>query len=319
VEGLTELCYEIQAESIVLPRLMEVRLGPPLISVISSIQPAVLASAIRRPVSVIKAQNKLFNFNLAEILEYRDLLFFMVSRDVTVVYKQTILGFGWAFLTPVLSIVVFTVVFGRLAKVPTDGIPYPIFACVGLLPWTYFSSSLTGSINSLIQSQGIFTKVYFPRIFLPLVPTFSKLVDLAVSFLLLVGLMIWYQVLPTWQMLLLPIPLILMMMTAAGMGLWISGLAVQFRDVKHASPFLIQILMYAAPVVWPVSLVSADWRPWYSLYPMAGVIEGFRAVMLGQSAMPWDLLLGGGIISLILLITGALYFSHLESGLADVA
>lgn len=254
-----------------------------------------------------------------EIYEYRDLLYFLVLRDITVLYKQTVLGFAWAVLNPLFSMVVFTVVFGRLAKVPTDGIPYPIFTYTALLPWIYFSGSLTGATNSLVQGTALFTKVYFPRLFIPLVPVFSKLVDFGIAFGILAGLMVWYGYAPSWGALYLPMLILLMVLTSAGLGMWLSALAIQFRDVKHAIQFVVQILMYAAPVVWPASLIPESYRVWYGLYPMAGVIEGFRAALLGSTAMPWDLLLSGEIAAVVLFVTGALYFRRMERVFADVA
>lgn len=268
---------------------------------------------------LIKAGRGLKPISFRELAEYKDLLYFLVLRDVTVVYKQTVLGFGWAILTPFLSMVVFSVVFGRLAKVPTDGIPYPIFSFAALLPWTYFSGALTGSINSLIQGQAIFTKVYFPRIFIPLVPVFSKLVDLGIGLVFLFGLMLWFGMTPGASLIFLPIPLVIAVLTASGAGLWLSSLAVQYRDVKHGAQFLVQILMYAAPVVWPASLIPEAYRGWYAFYPMAGVIEGFRSAILGQQPMPWEMLAKGSLVAVVIFLLGALYYRKTEQGFADVA
>jgi lipopolysaccharide transport system permease protein len=254
-----------------------------------------------------------------EICEYRDLFYFMVLRDVTVLYKQTVLGFAWAILNPFFSMVVFSVVFGRLAKVPSDGIPYPIFSYAALLPWTYFSGAVTGSTSSLIQGTALFTKVYFPRVFIPWVPVCSKLVDFGIAFLLLAGLMFFYHIAPSWNLLFLPLLVCLMVVAAAGLGMWLSALAIQFRDVKHAMTFLTQLLMYAAPVVWPVSLIPAPYRVWYGLYPMVGVIEGFRSAIFGRNPMPWDLLAAGALSASLLALTGALYFRRTERVFADVA
>jgi len=257
--------------------------------------------------------------NWQEVCEYRDLLYFMVLRDVTVLYKQTVLGFAWAIINPFFSMIVFSVVFGRLAKVPSDGIPYPIFSYAALLPWTYFSGAVTGSTNSLIQGTAIFTKVYFPRLFIPMVPVFSKLVDFAIAFMLLIVLMTYFHVKPGWPLLLLPVPCSLLILTASGLGMWLAALAIQYRDVKHAITFLTQLLMYAAPVVWPVSLIPEPYRLWYGLYPMAGVIEGFRSCIIGKNPMPRDLLDVGALTSMLLALTGALYFSRTERVFADVA
>lgn len=271
------------------------------------------------PHFVIRARKGWQIIDWQEIVEYRDLLYFLVLRDVTVLYKQTVLGFAWAILTPFFSMIVFSVVFGRLAKVPSDGIPYPIFSYAALLPWTYFSQSLSRSTESLIQGTAIFTKVYFPRLFIPLVPVLSKLVDFAIAFLMLIAMMIYYHVRPTGNVAFLPLLILLMIATAGGLGVWLSALAIQFRDVKHAITFVVQILMYAAPVVWPVSLIPAQYRLWYGLYPMAGIIEGFRSALIGKNPMPWDLIGMGAISATVILITGALYFRRTERIFADVA
>ena len=238
-------------------------------------------------------------------------------------YKQTILGFTWAIIQPVFSMIVFSIVFGRLAKIPSDGIPYPIFTFAALVPWTYFSSSMTASTNSLISGASIFTKVYFPRLIIPFTPVLSKLVDFGISFIILIGLMIWYNIIPTINILFLPLLIFLMVLTSSGIGMWLSALAIQYRDIRQGIPFLSQLLMYAAPVVWPVSLISDKFdnagRLFYGLYPMGGVIEGFRSALLGQNPMPWDLICIGFISSSILFFTGAIYFKKKEQIFVDVA
>lgn len=277
------------------------------------------ASADSLPVAIIEAKPGWKLINWRECVEYRDLLYFLVLRDVTVLYKQTILGFAWAILNPFFSMVVFTVIFGMLLKVPSDGKPYAVFSFAALLPWTYFSQSLTGAATSLISGTGIFTKVYFPRVFIPLVPVFSKLVDFAIAFVFLVFLMVWYRIIPSFNIVFLPVLLALMMLTSAGSGMFLSSLAIQYRDVRHAMTFVIQILMYAAPVVWPVSKIPADLRLWYGLYPMAGVIEGFRAALLNTGPMPWDLIGMGTITATGAFVIGGFYFRHTERLFADVA
>ena len=271
------------------------------------------------PVVVIEARSGWRLFDWREMVEYRDLLYFLVLRDVTVLYKQTVLGFAWAVLNPFFSMVVFTVIFGMLLKVPSDGQPYAVFSFAALLPWTYFSQSLSGATNSLIAGTGIFTKVYFPRVFIPLVPIFSKLVDFAIAFLMLIGLMIYFKVVPSWNVVFLPVLILLMMATAAGAGMFLSSLAIQYRDIRHAMNFLIQILMYAAPVVWPISKLPPQYRLWYGLYPLAGVIEGFRASLLNTGPMPWDLIGMGAITAGLMFVIGALYFRRTERFFADVA
>lgn len=271
------------------------------------------------PFVVIEAKPGWKLLDWRECLEYRDLLYFMVLRDITVLYKQTILGVAWAILNPIFSMVVFTVIFGMLLKVPSDGKPYAVFSFAALLPWTYFSQSLTGATGSLISGTGIFTKVYFPRVFIPLVPVFSKLVDFAIAFAVLIVLMVWYGIVPSFNIVFLPVLLLLMMLTSAGMGMFLSSLAIQYRDVRHAMGFIIQALMYAAPVVWPVSKLPSEYRLWYGLYPLAGVIEGFRAALLNTGPMPWDLIGMGTLTAVVSFVVGALYFRKTERIFADVA
>jgi lipopolysaccharide transport system permease protein len=254
-----------------------------------------------------------------EVIEYRDLLYFMVLREITVLYNQTILGVAWAIITPLFSVAVFTIVFGNMAQVPSDGIPYPIFSYSALLPWTYFAAAFTGSTGSLLQGTSLFTKVYFPRVFLPVVPILAKLVDFGIAFVILAAMMVWYGIWPTWNILYLPLMVFLMMLTATGMGLWLSALALQYRDVRHATTIIVQVLMYATPVVWPLSLVPQEYRLWYGLYPMAGVIEGFRATLLGRSPIPWDVLGMGAITATLLFLLGLVYFRRMERFFADVA
>ena len=264
-----------------------------------------------------KAAWKLIDWR--ECLEHRDLLYFLVLRDITVLYKQTILGIAWALLNPFFSMVVFTIIFGMLLKVPSDGKPYAVFSFTALLPWTYFAQSLTGATNSLIQGTGLFTKVYFPRVFIPLVPVFSKLVDFAIAFVFLAVLMVWYRVAPSWNVVFLPLLLAIMMLTSAGFGMLFSAMAIQYRDIRHAMSFAIQALMYAAPVVWPVSKLPAGVRVWYGLYPMAGVIDGFRAALLNTGPMPWDLIGMGCITATASFLIGGFYFRRTERLFADVA
>ena len=269
-------------------------------------------------VVVRQPQKGWLSIDFKELVFYKDLLYFLVLRDIKVLYKQTILGFGWAFLRPFFSMIVFSVVFGRLAKVPSDGIPYPIFSYTALIPWTYFQSSMTKSTQSLIQGANLFTKVYFPRIFIPLTPVIAGLIDFSIALAMLGLLMIWYGIFPNMNILFLPYLVILMSVTAFGIGLWLSILAVQYRDVRFAIQFLAQLLMYAAPVAWPASLIPAQYRWIYGLYPMAGVIEGFRSALLGRTPMPWDLLIIGTLSSVMIFITGLIYFRKRERILADV-
>lgn len=271
------------------------------------------------PTVIIEARKGWQLIDWREVSEYRDLLYFLVLRDVTVLYKQTVLGIAWAVLTPFFSMVVFSIIFGRLIGVPSDGVPYPVFSFAALLPWTYFANSLTGATGSLIGGTGLFTKVYFPRLFIPMVPVLSKLVDFAIASSLLAVLMVWYGIVPTSNIIFLPIPILLMILTSAGIGMGLSALAIQFRDVRHAMGFAVTLLQYAAPVVWPASKIPEEFRLWYGLYPMAGVIEGFRAALLNTGPMPWDLIGMGAISAVGCFVAGAMYFRRTERIFADVA
>lgn len=264
--------------------------------------------------------------NWRELVAYRDLLAQFVLRDVSARYKQTVLGYAWAVIRPVFSMVIFTVVFGNLAAVPSDGVPYALFSYAALLPWTYFSGALGGATSSLTAQKGIFTKVYFPRLIIPLTPVLTGLIDFAIASLILGVLMVYYGVAPTLNVVFLPLLILIMVATAFGAGLWLSSLSVQYRDVSQAMTFAMQLLMYAAPVVWPVSLIVEKFPVWgetlrlvYGLYPMAGVIEGFRSSLLGTVPMPWDLIAIGAGVAAFLVVTGSLVFRRMERTFADVA
>jgi len=255
--------------------------------------------------------------DVRDILRYRDLLFFLVKRDLHVLYKQTVLGFGWAIIQPVLSMVVFTIVFGKMAQMPSDGIPYPIFSYAALVPWMYFSTAVNSSATSLVAQRQIITKVYFPRVFIPVTSILAKGVNFGISILVLFVMMVAYQVDIGLSVLFFPAFLLLLILTALGCGLWLSALAVQYRDLVYVTGFLTQLLMYAAPVVWPVSLVPDQFRLVYGLYPMAGVIAGFRACLLGNP-IPWDLVGMGALSTTVILVTGLWFFRRLEATFADV-
>jgi lipopolysaccharide transport system permease protein len=258
-----------------------------------------------------------------ELRDYRDLFYFLIARDIKVLYKQTVLGFGWAILRPVLSMVIFTVIFGDLANISSDGVPYAVFNFAALVPWLYFATAVSAAALSLVNNTDMLTKVYFPRLAYPTTSVFAKLVDFAISFVILLLLMAWFGIYPTAQMLYVPLLTLLLILFTTGFGLWLAAAAVQFRDVKHALPFLIQLMMYAAPVVWPASLITERFgeigRLIFGLYPMVGIIEGFRAATLNTTPMPWDLILIGTIVSVILFITGLAYFRRTEATFADVA
>jgi len=277
------------------------------------------------PSLVIGPQRGWRLIDLRELYQYRDLFYFLVWRNVKILYAQTVLGFAWAVIRPLFSMIVFTVVFGKHASLPSDGIPYPLIAYAALVPWTYFATSLTGSTASLVGSANLITKVYFPRIVIPLTPVLSALVDFAIALGVLGILMAIFKTAPTWNIAFLPLLIVLMVLTASGIGMWLSALAIQYRDIKYAVTFLSQFLMYAAPVVWPVSLISEKFpesgntiRLVYGLYPMAGVIEGFRSALFGTTSMPWDLIGMGTLTAVILFATGALYFRRMERVFADV-
>lgn len=280
----------------------------------------------KRPVIKTRIEakkNKWQLLDLKELVYYKDLFYFFVLRDITVMYKQTILGLLWAIINPVFQMVIFSVIFGKLASISSDGIPYPIFSFTAILPFNYFSQSLSGASNSLIGSTSVFTKVYFPRILIPLTPVFSKLADFCIAFFILIGMMIFYHIIPSLNMLFLPMLILLMILTSVGIGMWLSSLAIQYRDVKFAIGFITTLLMYAAPVVFPATLIldkfGYDYYLLYGLYPMVGVIEGFRSSMLGFNPMPWDLIGMGSISAVIVFLSGAYYFKKTERIFADVA
>jgi len=260
-----------------------------------------------------------WNLNLRELQEYWDLWYFLIWRDVKARYAQSVLGMGWAVVQPVFSMIVFTIVFSRVAQINSDGIPYPIFSYAALVPWTYFSNALSEGSASLVKNSNMLSKIYFPRLILPFTAVLSKLIDFCISFLLLFVLMLWFQITPTLWVLTLPFLILLMIMTTVGLALWLSTLAIQFRDINYGMTFGIQLMMYAAPVVYPASLIPENYRLLYGLNPMVGIIEGFRASLLGFTPMPWDLLAMGSLTATLLLISGVFYFCSREAIFADVA
>lgn len=246
----------------------------------------------------------------------------MVKRDVTIIYKQTVLGFAWAIIKPVVQMLIFTIIFGKFAGMQNqiDGaIPYALFSFVALVPWTYFSSALTNATNSLVSAQVFITKVYFPRVIIPLTPVLSKLVDFVIAFAIMLLMLLYYQVPLTPKAAILPLLTLIMVITSLGMGLWLSALSIQYRDINQMMAFLAQLLMYLAPVIWPLSLLPEKYRLAYGLYPMVGVIEGFRACLLNTGAVPWDLIGMGSITATLVLLTGLIYFRNKEKIFADVA
>ena len=269
---------------------------------------------------VIEPTGRFPTIDLRELWAYRGLFFFLVWRDIKVRYAQTVLGAGWAILQPVMSTLVFTVVFGKLAQMPSDGVPYPVFALAALVPWTFFSTALSGASNSLVASANLITKIYFPRLVIPIAPVMAGLVDLAIAFVLLLIVMIAYGIVPGVAALVgVPILVFGMMLTAAGVGSWLAALNIQYRDVKHVTPFLVQVWMYAAPVVYPMSQIPEKWQLLYALNPMAGTIEGFRSLLLGTNTIE-PALMGVSIgMGVLLFLGGILYFRRTERVFADVA
>jgi lipopolysaccharide transport system permease protein len=255
---------------------------------------------------------------LADLWEYRELLHIFVWRDIKVRYKQTVLGAAWAVLQPLLTMVVFSIFFGRLANVPSDGLPYPIFAYCALLPWQLFAKSLTDASNSLVTNRQLITKVYFPRLAIPISAVIAGLVDFAIAFVVLLGMMFWYGITPTAAIVTLPLFILFAMITALAIGLWLSALNVEYRDVRYTIPFLTQFWLFATPIAYPSSLVPEAIRPFYGLNPMAGVVEGFRWALLGTAQQPGPLLPVSVATVLVLLFTGLLYFRRTERTFADV-
>lgn len=256
--------------------------------------------------------------DLHEVWEYRELLYFLAWRDIKIRYKQTMIGAGWAIIQPFLMMVVFSLFFGHLAKVPSDGIPYPIFVYCALLPWQLFAHALGESSNSLVANERLITKVYFPRLVIPIAAVCGGLVDFAISFVVLLGLMTYYGVVPGVAIVTLPLFVLLAVLTALAVGLWLSALNVQYRDVRYTLGFLTQFWLFATPVAYPSSLVPASWRPLYGLNPMAGVVEGFRWALLGKAQGPGPLLAVSVTVLILVLIGGALYFARMEDRFADV-
>jgi homopolymeric O-antigen transport system permease protein len=257
--------------------------------------------------------------DLAELWGARGVLWFLAWRDIKVRYSQTVLGSAWAVLQPLLSTAVFAVIFGRVARMPSDGVPYPLFAFAALVPWTYFAAALTGAANSLVANTSLITKVYFPRLAIPLAAVFSTLVDFSVSFAVLLAVLIGRGMWPNALVLALPGLLLVAMLTAAGAGCWLAALNIQYRDVKQIVPFLVQLWMYGSPIVYPLSLVPEHWRPILSLNPMVGVISGFRAALLGTGRFDGTELAISTVSALVIFGSGVLYYRRTESIFADVA
>jgi lipopolysaccharide transport system permease protein len=268
--------------------------------------------------TVIESQKSWIALDLGEVWKYRELFYFLTKRDIKVRYKQTVLGGLWAIIQPVFTMIVFTLFFGRLAKVPSDGIPYPIFVYAGLLPWTYFANALAASGNSLVGSANLITKVYFPRLIIPASASLAGLLDFFIAMIVLGVLMIYYQFLPGICILLIPLLISLTFLCAVGVGLWLSALNVEYRDIRYAIPFLIQIWMFVSPVIYPVSILDEKFRWLLALNPMAGIINAYRASLLGHKPIDWFLLGISASIIIILFVSGVSYFRKMEKTFADV-
>ncbi len=266
---------------------------------------------------VIKAASGWVSLDFHALWEYRELLYFLTWRDIKVRYKQTVLGAAWAIIQPLTVMVVFSIFFGLLAKIPSDGLPYPIFAFSALLPWQLFAHALTESSHSLIANEKLITKIYFPRLIIPLSAVLAGLVDFAFAFIVLLGMMVFYGIVPH-NLWILPFFVLLALLAALGVGLWLSTLNVQYRDVRYTIPFLTQVWFFISPVAYPTSLVPESWRFLYSLNPMVGVVEGFRWALLGKAQSPRPLLLVSVAVVTLLLISGLYYFRRMEKTFADV-
>lgn len=267
--------------------------------------------------TVIKPTSGWAALNLRDMWLYRELIFFMTWRDLKVRYKQTLLGVGWAILQPFLTMVVFSIFFGNLAKVPSDGVPYPIFSFTALIPWTLFSKALQDASRSLVANSHMITKVYFPRMILPVSSVLAGVVDFLIAFVVLLGMMVYFRITPTANVWTLPLFLLLALVTAIGVGLWLSALNVLYRDINYILPFLTQFWMYLTPIAYPSSMVPAEWQMVYALNPMTGVVEGFRWALLGTGQPPGMMTLISAGVAVILLVTGMFYFKRMERLFAD--
>ena len=258
------------------------------------------------------------SLKLTDLWDYRELLYFFIWRDVKVRYKQTILGASWAIIQPFFTMIVFSLFFGKLAKMPSDGIPYPIFSYAALVPWNFFANGLNQASNSLVGNSNLIKKVYFPRISMPCASVFGGLVDFVLALTMLIGMIFYYGMLPTINVLWLPFFLMLAIITSLGASLWLSAMYVQFRDVRHIVPFLTQIWLFATPIVYPSSLLAEPWRTLYGINPMVGVVEGFRWALLGVNTAPGPMIIVSFLTAIGLLISGAFYFRRMEKTFADV-
>jgi lipopolysaccharide transport system permease protein len=255
---------------------------------------------------------------LRELWEYRELLYFFAWRDIKVRYRQTVMGALWAIIQPLFTMVIFSLFFGRLANVPSDGLPYPIFTFAALVPWTFFANALTQASNSLVVSGDMLKKIYFPRLALPTATVLAGVIDFALAFIVLLGIMLFYGFVPTINIIWLPFFMLLALVASIGVSLWLAAMNVQFRDVRYTIPFMTQAWLFVTPIAYPSSLLPEFWRTVYGLNPMAGVVEGFRWALLGTDTAPGPMMIVSSVVALILLVSGALYFRRMEQSFADV-
>lgn len=270
------------------------------------------------PITHIEPSQGWVDLDLRELWSYRELLYFLVWRDIKIRYKQTVLGASWAVIQPFFTMIVFSLFFGRLAKVPSDGLPYPVFSYAALLPWMFFANGLQQASNSLITNANLVKKIYFPRLAIPLATVLSGVVDFALAFVVLLGMMWYFGIAPTLNVVWLPLLLLLALITSLGVSLWLSAMNVQFRDVRHAIPFLTQFWLFATPIAYSSTLLPEPWRTVYGLNPMAGVVEGFRWALLGTNTAPGPMILLSSLVAIVLLLSGAFYFRRMEKTFADV-
>jgi lipopolysaccharide transport system permease protein len=275
-------------------------------------------SAPSLPTVVIEPKRSLFQLDLRDVWAYWELLYFLAWRDMKARYAQTAIGVGWAILQPLATMMVFTLVFSMWAKMPSEGLPYPLFVYTALLPWTFLSKSLERSSVSIVSEASLIQKVYFPRLIIPVAAIIGGLIDFVIAFGILLGMMVWYGVMPTARLVALPLFVFMILATSLAVSLWLSAVHVKYRDVAATIPLLTQLWMYASPVVYPVSLVPEQWRTLYALNPMAGVIEGFRWALLGKSSPDVQVLIIGGIVVITILVTGLVYFKSVERNFADL-
>jgi lipopolysaccharide transport system permease protein len=270
------------------------------------------------PLLRIEPSHGWVSLRLSEIWEYRELLYFLAWRDVKVRYKQTALGVAWAIIQPFFTMVVFSIFFGKLAGIPSDGVPYPIFSFAALVPWTFFAHGLNQSSNSLVSGAQLIRKVYFPRLIVPVAAIASGIIDFALAFVVLLGMMLYYGILPTANIVWLPAFLFLALITSLGAGLWLSTLNVEYRDVRYVLPFIIQFWLFATPIAYPSTLLSEPWRTLYAINPMVGVVEGFRWALLSTNTGPGPMIIVSSLMALLVLVSGAFYFRRMEKTFADV-